>query len=759
MPNDRAASSTPARTAETLDWWVAGSQASAALGESVAAAGDVDGDGYPDAIIGASRFDGVGPDTGRARLYRGTPGGLARTPSWTAAGDEAHERFGARVAGVGDVNGDGFDDVIVGSPDRNARVAGKLARRAGAAQEYLGNAGRVQVYLGSSTGLASNPSWVVDGERRGGHLGAAVAAAGDVNGDGFADVVVGAPGGMGSAHLYLGSRRGLSAEAAWVVEGRQANALFGVAVAGAGDVNGDGFDDLLVGASLHDDERLNAGRVLLYLGSPAGPSTGAAWVADGRSRGARFGHALAGAGDVNGDGFADVVVAAPSFERSHAVGIVYAYLGSTRGLGEGAWATAGARPLGRFGHALSAGDLDGDGFSDVVVGAPGFGQGAGAVGRAFAFHGSPEGLAFEPTWAAGDASLGASFGAAVAFAGDLDGDGRGDLLVGAPAGRGRVLARYAPGREAATRAHEHGSSTAARWGVGDVNGDGYADVVATSTDEHGAAGAASLFLGSAKGVGARPVWSLRGARDGDRLGARVAGLGDVDGDGFGELSVYVQGRDEAWIYRGSASGPVGEPERRAGWRGAASAGDVNGDGFGDVLLSHPDSTFELYLGSPGGASREPVRGARRGAVRALGDVDGDGFDDLLVGSSFHMGSAAGPSPEASGSIRPLLCHAPPVARVAAAGDLNGDGYGDVVATCRSSVHGRSADGLVIVLAGSPAGVTIRAPWAASVSEGHDTARVVGIVGFSGEAWVPSRASRSRQGHSPRRHWGGDQAGH
>src|ERR1700752_1224833 len=122
---------------------------------------------------------------------------------------------------------------------------------------------------------------------RSGSPGPAVSSAGDVNGDGYDDAIVGGYGfsnpeeGEGRAVIYLGSPTGLGPEPVWEVEGNQEGAWFGRSVAGAGDVNGDGFDDVLVGVPFFDTDWEDAGSARLYLGSPTGPSTTPAWSQDG----------------------------------------------------------------------------------------------------------------------------------------------------------------------------------------------------------------------------------------------------------------------------------------------------------------------------------------------------------------------------------------------------------------------------------------------------------------------------------------------
>jgi hypothetical protein len=235
------------------DWTGESDQADAHLGTSVSGAGDVNGDGFADVIVGAPDFDNGQSREGRAYLYLGSVSGLALAPDWIAESDPGGALFGKSVSGAGDVNGDGFDDVIVGAPMWS----------------------RAFLYYGSADGVSLTADWTVVGL---GSFGRSVSAAGNVNGDDFDDVIVGADtftDGQhweGGAMLFLGSPGGLSITPDWTAEGDQEYALFGMCVSGAGDVNGDGFDDVIVGAANFDDGEQNEGGAFVYLGSAGGPS-------------------------------------------------------------------------------------------------------------------------------------------------------------------------------------------------------------------------------------------------------------------------------------------------------------------------------------------------------------------------------------------------------------------------------------------------------------------------------------------------------
>jgi len=190
------------------------------------------------------------------------------------------------------------------------------------------------VFLGSSSGVASGSpataAATLQSNQVGAQLGGSVAGAGDVNGDGYADVIVGAPNydsgevDEGAAFVFLGSSSGVAsgspATAAATLQSNQVGAQLGGSVAGAGDVNGDGYADVIVGASGYDAGETDEGVAFVFLGSASGIASGspaAAGVAlQSNQVNARLGHSVAGAGDGNGDGYADVIVGAPNPKTS-----------------------------------------------------------------------------------------------------------------------------------------------------------------------------------------------------------------------------------------------------------------------------------------------------------------------------------------------------------------------------------------------------------------------------------------------------------
>ncbi|MCB9516841.1 MAG: FG-GAP repeat protein [Candidatus Latescibacteria bacterium] len=373
-------------------WITESDQALASLGISVSTAGDVNGDGYSDVVVGAYLYDDGETDEGAAFLYLGSAGGPSTVAAWTATGGQAGAKFGQSVAAAGDVNGDGYDDVIVGA----------LAYDDGETDE-----GRVFLYLGGPDGLSATPAWTAESDQAGAFFGLPVATAGDVNGDGYADLLVGAllydhgESDEGAAFLYLGGPAGPGASPDWIGECNVATSYYGSSLGTAGDVNGDGYDDVIVGAPQYTDGQTFEGAAFVYSGGPAGLSDLPLWIAESDQAVAHLGAAVAGAGDVNGDGYADVVVGAPLYDDGQSnEGKAFVYLGGP--LGPSAtpdWSAHSGQALAQFGASVAtAGDVDGDGYADVAIGVPFWDDGQTDEGGVFVYEGDASGLDVVPRW-------------------------------------------------------------------------------------------------------------------------------------------------------------------------------------------------------------------------------------------------------------------------------------------------------------------------------------------------------------------------
>jgi hypothetical protein len=307
------------------------------LGLGVAPVSDVDGDGVPDVIVGLSGngSTGMGPGGG-ARIISGATGAILRT----FAGTVVNDGFGQTCDGLGDVNGDGVPDVVVGTSFPPS-----------AAQP-----GYAKVYSGATGAIIYTKTGTFNGQRFGLSY-----SAGDVNGDGVVDFMIGAIGNnvngasSGSINVYSGA----SGTLVFSAHGTSASNLLGYSGHGLGDLDGDGFGDVIAGTFMPS----GAGYARVYSGANGGILF---HMTDGVT-GDTFGHTVGGTGDVNGDGVKDFAIAAPdSNVGGTSCGRVTVFSGANGSvLREFIGPAAGTR----LGYALrGAGDVNGDGLQDVAIG-------------------------------------------------------------------------------------------------------------------------------------------------------------------------------------------------------------------------------------------------------------------------------------------------------------------------------------------------------------------------------------------------------
>lgn len=443
----------------------------------------------------------------RLRGRAGAITGTAFGPTWQLTVGVRSAPVDASWGTVLDVNGDGYADVAVGVP------------------WALSEKGRVQIYHGSSAGITA-PSSALDGIDFSGQFGFTVRSAGDVNGDGYADLLVaaaywpsrsGAGARAGRGYVFLGGASGLATSpVATLVTPDGAGSLFGYSAASIGDANQDGYADIVIGAP---GAASDAGKVYIFLGGADGTALTPSASFTGSDLLGNFGAAVASAGDFNGDGYEDLAVGAPSSSRA------FAYRGGGSGftsqpisLTEPGGSTAG------FGSSIAAGDFNGDGRADLVVGEP---LALSLIGRAHVYDGEIGGLPSSPTRTF-EGRTESQFGNSAACAGDIDKDGYSDLVIGAPEMQSVVISdlpagavlsylgaangltvgiEVSPPLPAGTNSSFGYSVTAA----GDVNGDGYADVVVGAPNHApGDVGKIFVHLGTSSGMGATANPELTG---------------------------------------------------------------------------------------------------------------------------------------------------------------------------------------------------------------------------------------------------------
>lgn len=721
------------------------SNATVALGP-----GDLDGDGFADAILGHNEADVAAVNSGAVYVYRGGPGGLDPAPAQVISGDERRDELGRALA-LGDFDGDGTRDLAVGV--WLADVGGT-------------DTGAVRLYRGVPGGLFEDePYQVLAGRFASDQLGHALVVC-DFNGDGRLDLAVGAiraedrtaqpvVSNQGAVMIYLGYADGFLTQPDVVVHGLvpegggrwagRPELQLGSALA-AGDFDGDGLCDLVAGAWRYSEPTSLGGAVMVYRGrapdelGPGGvePLPALVWAGtDAESPNAQLGRRLAVA-DLDDDGRADIVASHYAWHRGATSDVGAVRILGGRPLGGPAevvlteydadWSVEGDGANDQAGWEVAVGDFTGDGRPDVIAGhwndeVPG---GVANTGTVAVYAGRAGGWpATEPTVVFPGVAGSDRYGEAVAFLGDADGDGRGDLLVFANRADdlGEDLGRpyFVPGAAEASAVpldlpgvpagHRFGNAVAV---VGDVTGDGHPDVVvgaphAAWPNANGArAGLAWLYAGTADGPAPDPALALNGFTGhsgSDLFGHDITRIGDFDGDDLADFAISAR-TDEAPASYGAAYAPDGDCPPRASNGGAVYVFRGNQAG-----LPAPTPAYVWFA---------PVANANVHLVAGGADVDGDGLDDLVAGGYQWDGAAGtdtggvavitGRPPDPQGRIR-VVC-APALTLVGAnaqdrlgidvtmIGDLDGDGCAELaIGADLESPGGVSRQGAVRVIFG------------------------------------------------------------
>jgi hypothetical protein len=601
-------------------------------GAAVAGVGDTDGDGHREMLVGAPLADS-------AHLVSCTNGAVLRTHTQA-------DRYGTAVAGGFDWSFDGFADYAISQPfeDVQVSVPGPVTPDAGSVRMY--------------NGLTGSPLDAMSGVYSNGTLGLSLTTIGDCDLDGALDLVAG-----GWSHAKLWRSAGGSLEA-FTSQGGPAF------VASIGDVDGDGRDDYGVGYPDASHPDAQSGRVELYRATTT--------VVQLEQLGPRdvpgFGRAVDTCGDIDGDGVPDLIVASPFDDKAGPeAGAARVLRGSN---GAVLWEFLGGKGEQLGGAVISAGDLNGDGRDDFAVGIPRASLLGGATGAVRAYSGANGAT----LWTVYGTGIHGRTGAALASAGDVNGDGRPDVIVGEPwytgAGKRMGRVRVLSGLDGAVLSTYVGPGSSDRAGTsvagpGDVDGDGVPEVFV------GTPGYSSIFplrfgrVDMIDGMTAAVQWTRYGTDNGAEYGGAVASIGDVDGDGRGDVALGAPGSNSGAGRASALSGANGNAmwsidgslSVRALGASLAGVGDIDLDGVPDAATGAPQTqnivTFEL-LGrvdvrdGATGASRRAWVGNLLGESLGAGghDLEADGLPDVMAGSPMlldEMGRAFSLSPRAFGT--------------------------------------------------------------------------------------------------------------
>ncbi len=596
-------------------------------GYSVSGAGDVNGDGFDDVIVGTGRSNSSYVVFGKSSGFDAQMdlSGLDGRNGFRLDGD-AYTRSGLSVSNAGDVNGDGFGDLIIGSS-----LASFSEYRSGSSYVVFGKATGFDAQMDLSS-LNGDNGFRLDGAAKSEYSGYSVSGAGDVNGDGFDDVIVSGltdPQGnsSGAGYVVFGQATGFDAQMNLSnLDGHNGFRLDGdadtpnLSVSNAGDVNGDGFDDLIIGAIGTGPNGSNSGSSYVVFGKASGfdanlqlstlnGSNG--FRLDGELKYGQSGSSVSSAGDVNGDGFDDVIIGAPygNSDGSYATGASYVVFGKASGFdaqielsslnGSNGFRLNGEQSDDKSGASVSsAGDINGDGFADVIIGANWANPNGQYSGSSYVVFGKANGF---------DAQLDLA---------NLNGQ-NGFRLDG-------------------EKAFDHAGASVS--GAGDVNGDGLDDLIvgAFGTNVYNSsAGSSYVLFGKQSGFSAHVRLSSIDGQNGIRLdspnisdsfGQSVSGAGDINHDGFDDVIVGAQGASYV-IFGGpdiagsAALIPIEGTVADDHLQGTQAAEYINGDAGNDTLT--------------GGGGGDKLIAGNGDDVIVIADldfvaIDGGGGEDTLA---------------------------------------------------------------------------------------------------------------------------------
>ncbi|MCD4657310.1 MAG: choice-of-anchor D domain-containing protein, partial [Planctomycetes bacterium] len=738
---------------------------------------DFNGDGYDDIIVGAYEDDDGGSESGCAFIFFGSQTMQATIDASSAdvkfVGSNIGDKFGFSVSSAGDFNLDGFDDAIIGAvTDDDGGV----------------DSGCSFIFFGTDEPTSvinvADADIIITGENTGDHFGFSVSSAGDFNNDGTSDVLIGAraTNSGGNAYIFLGRQDPSSmydaSDADIIISTDTGSRFLGFSVSYAGDFNNDDIDDIIIGAYGHAHIFFGSSYV-----STSFSTSDADVILNGAESADRFGFSVSNAGDVNNDGFDDVIVGAPKENHSGSKsGHAYIFFGSSDPVSSRDASDADVELIGEddgdsFGRSVSyAGDINNDGFSDVIVGSPTGNSSNNYSGCAFIFFG---GLTMLSEIYSLDADIRINgddnedyCGIAVSTLGDVNQDGIEDFIIGALLdddgglrsgcafiffGKGAwVSPMTASDSEVKLVGEDAGDYFG--WSVssaGEVNNDGLYDIIigASNDDDNGSnSGCAFIFFsdgGNSTKDATEADVKIIGEQANFRLGYSVTDVGDINNDGLHDIAVSspnnnVNGVDAGCVYVfygrqnwnpviNSSTADVkiyGENSRDLfGWI-VNRGGDVNGDSIDDLVFgTNNNGCVYIFFGKNNFSSSINASNADVKIIDAnitdnfgihvvcAGDLNKDGYDDFMVsahgnsdsshraGAMFVFMGRANWNTVLSATTAEIKLYGVNnndffSSSISPAGDLNNDGYMDIMGTSLNDDEGGIRAGAVYVFFGS-----------------------------------------------------------
>lgn len=609
------------------------------LGYDISLAGDVNGDGYSDMIVTNYQYQFL--------YYGGSPMNVNPVKAFKAF-------FSTK--GIGDINQDGFDDLAVSDRDE------------------------IQLYMGANT-LPSQPDVIF---KKGN-----ISGAGDINKDGFDDFMISNSdfnASEGRVMIYYGAQQ-LDTIPDIILHGEHAGDQFGSAIAGVGDLNKDGYPDWLVSARNYKNTDQSTGRTYIYFGGSPHDTIPDLIIKEREGRDARS------AGDINKDGYNDLFINQSIFLGGNLMDNLVDY-----------------KPA-NYSHMAVGGDYNHDGYADIIEGYPedySMGEETGCV---YVFYGAQQ-LKSTPDLAFYGAPAYDNFGSSVSAGGDVNNDGYTDFIISAP---GRDIHATVPGTVSLYFGRPvikdlPDMQFPGKGGIiaGDLNGDGIADMIINSE-----AGELNVYLGKTT-ISSTPDFILKPRLLGMKFRG-VVPVGDINGDGYDDIAIsdYLNSLKDtqvgrAYVYFG---GPTMHPdpdlifegEEKFNFFGAAiTSADLNKDGFSDVIIGAPhyerinhEGRVYIHFGSPSPDTAPDlvITGNHQYlslgvALASAGDVNGDGYEDFMTGMPFQGNNPLGVSNVIiyhggveMDNIADVIIEKNAYmmgGSLSTAGDINKDGYDDII---------------------------------------------------------------------------------